>query len=163
MPQWALTTLNVLTFLAMAAGLLGSLIPFVPGPFIIWMAALIYGLLNGFGVLGGWMFGLITVFMIAGSLADNLLMGAGAKKSGASWLGLGLAFLAGIIGTLLLPPFGGLIAAPLAIYAYEVYRQGNHQAALGTLKGMITGWGLSFAVRFGIGLLMIFFWLIWAL
>lgn len=159
---WADSVINVLVFILMIAGLFGSLIPFVPGPLIIWLSALGYGVLQGFGTLGWWIFGFLTILMIVGSVADNLLMGAGAKQGGASWAAIGLGVVAGIAGTLLLPPLGGLIAAPLAIYAYEVYRKGSHADAVRAIGGMFTGWGLSFAVRFGIGLVMIVLWLVWA-
>lgn len=161
-PEWIDSIINILVFIFMAAGLFGSLIPFVPGPFIIWLSALGFGVLQGFGTLGWWIFGFMTVLMIVGSLADNVLMGAGAKQGGASWTALGLGLVAGIAGTLLLPPLGGLIAAPLAIYAYEVYRQGSHDDAVRAIGGMFTGWGLAFAARFGIGLVMIVLWLVWA-
>lgn len=161
-PDWADAIVNTLVFFLMAVGLFGSLLPFVPGLLIIWLSALGYGVLQGFGTLGWWIFAIMTVLMVVGSLADNLLMGAGAKQGGASWLALGLGVIAGIAGTLLLPPFGGLIAAPLAIYAYEVYRQGSHAAAVRAIGGMFTGWGLSFAARFGIGMVMVALWLVWA-
>jgi hypothetical protein len=161
-PEWTDAVINILVFFLMAAGLFGSLLPFVPGLLIIWLSALGYGVLQGFGTLGWWIFGFMTVLMVVGSLADNFLMGAGAKQGGASWLALGLGVIAGIAGTVLLPPFGGLIAAPLAIYAYEVYRQGSHTAAVRAIGGMFAGWGLSFAARFGIGLVMVALWLVWA-
>ena len=160
-PEWIDASARILAIVVMAAGLFGSLIPFVPGLFIIWLAGLGYGIVTGFGTLAWWMFGIMTVMMVVGSLADNILMGAGAKQGGASWLALGIGFLAGVAGTLLMPPFGGLITAPLAVYVYEVYRQGSHRGALNTIKGMLTGYGLSFAARFGVGLLMIACWLIW--
>jgi uncharacterized protein len=159
--NWLVSSLNILTFLVMAGGLFGSLIPFVPGPLIIWLAGLGYGIIAGFGSLGWWMFGLMTLFMVAGSLIDNLLMGVGAKQGGASWISIGVGLVAGVLGTLLLPPWGGLVAAPLAVYVYEVYRQGSHAGAIQAIKGMAAGWGVSFLARFGFGLLMMVCWLIW--
>ena len=162
MPEWITPAINILTFLVMAAGLFSTLIPLVPGILIIWLASLGYGVVSGFETLGWWMFGFITILMLAGTLIDNVLMGAGAKQGGASWLAISIGLLAGVIGTFVLPPFGGLLFAPLAVYSYEVYRQGSHKAAVRAIKGMAAGWGMSFAARFGIGLLMIFFWLVWA-
>ena len=67
----------------MAVGLL--VIPILPGLVIIWVSALGYGISAGFGVLGWVMFALITILMLAGSILDNLLMGAQAHKEGAPW------------------------------------------------------------------------------
>lgn len=161
-PQWVVTAVNALVFIVMAIGMFGSLIPFVPGPLIIWLSGLGYGVLMGFSTLGWWMFALMTILMLAGSLADNLFMGAGARRGGASWLAITIGLLGGVVGTLLLPPFGGLLAAPLAVYAFEVYRQGSHKGAVRAMRGMLTGWGLSFAARFLIGMVMILLWMVWA-
>lgn len=159
--EWIEASARVLTIIVMAAGLFGTLIPFVPGLFIIWLAALGYGIVAGFSTLAWWMFGIMTALMIIGSLADNIMMGAGAKQGGASWLALGIGFVAGAAGTIFFPPFGGLITAPLAVYVYEVYRQGSHQGAVQAIKGMLAGYGFAFAARFIVGLLMISCWLIW--
>jgi uncharacterized protein len=159
--EWIEASTRILAIIVMAAGLFGTLIPFVPGLFIIWLAALGYGIVTGFGTLAWWMFGIMTVLMVVGSLGDNILAGAGAKQGGASWMALGIGFMAGVAGTIFIPPFGGLITAPLAVYVYEVYRQGSHQAAVQAIKGMLAGYGISFAARFAVGLLMILCWLIW--
>jgi hypothetical protein len=107
------------------------------------------------------MFILITLLMIAGSLVDNVFMGAGARKGGASWLTIGVALFGAVVGTIAFPPFGGLIAAPLAVLILEFWRTKEIKKAGGALLGMATGWGLSFLARFGIGFLMMVFWWVW--
>ena len=81
----------------MLTGLFGLVIPVFPGMLILWLAALGYGAVSGFGTLGTWMFGLITLLALVGMVIDNVLMGAGARQGGASWtalaLGMGLALL----------------------------------------------------------------------
>lgn len=162
MPEWGSAALNIVTFLIMAVGLLGLIIPILPGLVLIWLAGLGFGLIAGFGTLGGWMFGIMTVLMLAGSLVDNLLMGVGARQGGASWMGIGLGLLAGIAGTLIFPPFGGLLTAPLAMFLYEVQRQGSVARVFQSLKGLAAGWGAGIVVRLLAGLVMIFLWLVWA-
>ncbi|GAB4530025.1 MAG: hypothetical protein Fur0018_17010 [Anaerolineales bacterium] len=146
----------------MVIGLFGLVIPIFPGIIVIWLAALAYGLVAGFGTLGGWMFVLITLLAIGGMLVDNVLMGAGAKKSGASWAGMGVALLGFLAGALIIPVVGGLLLGPLALFAFEYYRQRNRTQALATVKGLAAGWGLSFLARFGLGVLMIVLWAVWA-
>jgi uncharacterized protein YqgC (DUF456 family) len=104
---------------------------------------------------------LITMCMIAGVLADNVLMGAGARMGGASWLTIAVAIVAGIAGTIFFPPFGGFIAVPVAIFLLELLRNREIEDAWRATKGMALGWGLSFLVRFAIGLVMIALWLVW--
>lgn len=147
----------------MLMGLVLLIIPIFPGITVIWLAALLYGIVTGFDTLGIVMFVLITLGMIAGISADNILMGAGARRGGASWLTIGVALVAGIVGTILFPPIGGFIAIPIAIFLLELARIREWRGAWRATRGLALGWGLSFLVRFGIGLVMISAWLIWAL
>ena len=90
------------------------------------------------------------------------LMGAKAREKGADWGSIILALLAGVLGTMLLPPIGGLIAAPLVLYLMEFRRLGDAEEAKTVVKALLTGWGLAFVVRFGLGVVMVGLWGIWA-
>ena len=162
MPIWLETTINILTTLTMLFGLFGLIIPIFPGNVVMWLAALIYGLIFEFGKLGGVMFAIITVLMLVAVSADNLLMGAKAREKGADWGSIILALTAGIVGTMVLPPIGGIIAAPLVLYLTELQRLGDSDEAKRVVKALLTGWGLAFVVRFGIGVVMFSLWGIWA-
>ena len=163
MPDWLGAIIIVLTQLIITVGLVGLLVPVFPGITVIWLAVLGYGIVSGFGTFGVVIFILITLLMLAGTLVDNLLMGAGARKGGASWITIGVALLAGVIGTILFPPIGGLIAAPLAVFLIEYLRVREIRGAWYALRGLAAGWGLSFFVRFGIGILMMVLWWVWVL
>jgi uncharacterized protein YqgC (DUF456 family) len=154
--------LKGLTLTVMVIGLLGLVVPIMPGLVIIWVAALGYGLFAGFGTLGWVMFALITVLMIAGSVVDNILMGAKAHESGAPWWVVLVALLAGILGNFALPIIGGLVAALLALFLVEYARRKDAKEALKSMKGMLIGCGWAVVIRFIMGLFMIGFWLIWA-
>ncbi|MGB9674296.1 MAG: DUF456 domain-containing protein [Anaerolineales bacterium] len=142
-------------------GLLGLIIPIFPGLVVIWLGTLSYGIAKGFSTSGWIWFGVISLLMIVGSLVDNILMGAGARKGGASWWTIGIALMAGLIGTILLPPLGGIILAPLVVFALELWRQRGWREAGKALGGLAVGWGLTFFVRFGLGLLMMICWWVW--
>jgi uncharacterized protein len=161
MENWVNISIFGITMLVMLVGLIGLVIPIFPGIVVIWLAALGYGLLAGFNTVGIVFFVLITILMLVGVTIDNVLMGVGARRGGASWLSIGLALLAGIIGTLLVPPIGGLIAAPLTVFLVEYLRMGDWAKVVEAVRGLATGWGLSFLVRFGIGLLMFVLWGFW--
>jgi hypothetical protein len=163
MPAWLDTSIFWITLIIMAVGLLGLIVPIFPGITVIWMAALGYGVVTGFSTLAWVLFGVITVLLIIGVTIDNILMGAKARKAGAVWSSLALGWLAGILGTILLPPLGGIVAAPLVVLLVEYLRQRDFKKALASLRGLAIGWGASFVVRFFIGLAMIGIWLVWAL
>ena len=162
MPAWLITTINVITTLIMLVGLFGLIIPIFPGNVVMWVAALIYGLIFGFGRLGGILFAIITFLMLAAVLADNLLMGAKAREKGAAWTSILLALLAGVVGSFVFPPIGGIIAAPLVLFLMEFIRRGDSAEATKVLKALLVGWGLAFVVRFSLGVVMIILWGIWA-
>ncbi len=162
MPAWLITTINVLTTLTMLFGLFGMIIPIFPGNVVMWFAALIYGLIFGFGRFGGILFAVITLLMLTAVLADNFLMGAKAREKGAAWVSIILALVAGVVGTFVLPPIGGIIAAPLVLFLMEFQRLGDSAEATKVVKALLLGWGLAFVVRFGLGVVMIALWGIWA-
>jgi len=162
LPHWLITTINILTTLIMLFGLFGLIIPIFPGNVVMWVAALIYGLLFGFGRVGGILFAIITLLMLAAVLADNVLMGAKAREKGAAWSSILLALAAGVVGTFVFPPIGGILAAPLVLFLMEFHRLGNSEEATKVVKALLTGWGLAFVVRFGLGIVMIALWGIWA-
>lgn len=161
MPNWLETSLTILIGLVMLAGTIGLAVPIFPGLLIIWLASLGYGLLSGFNTTGIVIFILITILALGGSLVDNLLMAIGGHKGGASWKTILVALFFGILGTLLLPPFGGLIAAPLSILLLEYYRVRDWDKARQALIGMAAGWGLSVAARVLIGAVILILWGIW--
>ncbi len=148
--------------LFMLVGLFGLLIPVFPGLLIMWIASLGYGIASGFTITTGVIiFVIITFLAIFGSLVDNLMMGAGARKGGASWLTIVIALLAGVIGTLLFPPIGGIIAIPLAILLLEYIRIRDIKQAWLAFRGLATGWGLSYFVRLLIGGIILILWWVW--
>jgi uncharacterized protein YqgC (DUF456 family) len=155
----------VIEGIALTAMLVGLLVvPILPGLVIIWVAALGYGIAAGFGILGWVMFALITVFMIFGSVIDNVLMGTRAHKEGAPWWVVLVAMAAAILGSFLIPIpiIGGILAALLTLFVIEWIRRKDWRKALTSIKGMLIGWGWAFVIRFIIGVVMIGLWMIWA-
>ncbi len=163
MPTWLNLSVIGVTIFAMLVGLVGLVVPLFPGIVVIWLAALGYGVVAGFNTAGTIIFVVITILMLAGTTVDNVLMGVGARQGGASWLSLGAALVAGIAGTLLFPPIGGLIATPLAVLLVEFLRSGDWRKTWIAVRGLAVGWGLSFVVRLLIGIVMILLWGVWVL
>ncbi len=150
------------TLFVMLVGLFGLIIPLFPGMLVMWLAALGYGLVVGFKTLGIVIFVLITLLTVAGMFVDNVLMGIGARKGGASWSTLLVATVAGLAGTLLFPPLGGLVATPASVLLLEWWKARDLRKAFTAAGGLAAGWGLSFIARFGIGVVMILLWGAWA-
>ncbi len=152
-----------LTIFVMLVGLFGLAVPIFPGLVVIWLAALGYGVVAGFGTLGAILFTVITLLMVAGAVLDNVLMGAKAREAGASWESIAVGLLAGVVGTIVFPPIGGLIAAPLGILLMEYYKSKDADQAMRATRGLALGCGWAFVLRFGLGIVMIGLWAAWAL
>ncbi|RPI33512.1 MAG: DUF456 domain-containing protein [Chloroflexota bacterium] len=163
MEPWLDVSIFGVTMFVMLVGLLGLVIPIFPGIVVIWLAALGYGIAAGFDTLGIIVFVLLTLLMLFGTIVDNIMMGLGARKGGASWWSIGIGMAAGIAGTLIWPPVGGLIAAPLSVLLVEYIRVGDWPKVWTSVRGLVTGWGLSVAVKFVVGVVMVGLWLVWAL
>ncbi len=151
----------VILLAVMLFGLLGLIIPLLPGLVIIWVAALVYGIVDGFTWANGAVFALMTLICVVGSLIDNVIMGASAKQQGASWIAIAISMVLGIAGSFAFPPFGGLVAALLGIFAYEFYRLRDWRKALASTKGMALGCGWATIIRAAMGVVMIGMWLAW--
>jgi hypothetical protein len=164
MLEFGMAVLNALTLTIMLVGLLSLVIPGMPGLVIIWLAALAYVLITGFHAW--WVvviFVFLTLLMIVGNLADNVIMGASARGKGASWWAIGAAFLAGIIASFFLTPIGGLLVMLAGLFLVEVIRLKDWREALNSTGGMALGFGQAVLVRGAIGAVMIGLWLLWAM
>ncbi|MEN4011557.1 MAG: DUF456 domain-containing protein [Chloroflexota bacterium] len=144
-------------------GQLTLLTPILPGLWIQWAAALVYGLVGGFDLAGGILFGIITVLVIAGGFMDNIMMGASAKTSGASWHSIAAALVGGLIGSVILPPLGGLVLAMAGIFLVEYLRIRDPRKAWDSTRSLAIGCGWGVVLRFIFGLFVIGVWLLWAL
>src|SRR6185369_4906864 len=122
----AQVVLAALTFTIMVVGLAGVVIPVLPDVWLIWLAALGYGLLAGFsGWVGGIAMVLITLLTVVGVVLDLTLGHAAARRGGASWQAIAASILLGLAGLWFFPPFGSLVGALLGLFLVEYYRRGR--------------------------------------
>jgi uncharacterized protein YqgC (DUF456 family) len=125
----------LLLIAGMGMGLFGLIVPVFPGLTVIWALILVYGLIFGFGMLGGWVFALITILMVVGWFSDNLLMGGNAIQEGASWLSIFAAAVAGFVGSFFLTPLGGILAALLGLFLAEYIAPQGSDCGAASIQG----------------------------
>ena len=160
------TLLKVLTFLTLLTGLLGLVIPIFPGLIVMWIGTLVYAIIqssNGNMTWVGWLiFALITILMIAGNVVDNIIIAKHMRDKDVPWSSIILSFAAGIIVSLFFTPIAGVVASPVGLFLAEWRRVKDKQIAFDNTKAWLTGWGWSFLAVFGIGVVMILLWALWA-
>ena len=170
MPTWLQLALQValetLTLFVLLVGLLGLIVPVFPGLTIMWLGTLVYALIQSAAdKMTGWdwfLFALITMLMIAGNIADNLIIARKMRDKYVPWSSILFAFTASIIASIFFTPLIGLVAAPVGLFLAESRRLKDRDAAVESTKAYMIGWGWAFGVRFLMGSSMIGFWMLWA-
>ena len=167
--QMAANTLLGGTGLALLLlGLAGSVIPVLPGPFLIWLGALLWAWGDKFERVG-WptlaILLLLAVLAWASDLFLNLVIG---RRAGASWKSILGAIVGGILGGLLLSglfPFLGTILGALAgavagAYLVELRDKRDPAAARAAVRAYLASMALSALLEITIALTMagIFAW-----
>ncbi len=150
----------VITVLIMAAGFVGTLLPFLPGIPLIYAGYIFYGLVTGwqsYGVGAVIAWGLVVA---AVALLDFYAGSIGAKKYGASGYAVWGSIVGGIVGSLVagLP---GLIVGPFigATVGELVAGKGLREAVRsgwGTILGLIAGNFVKVTVA--VAMIGTFFW-----
>ena len=170
MPEWIPSllrfALDTFTLFVLLVGLFGLIMPVFPGLFIMWLGTLVYALIqNAADKMTGWdwfAFALITLLMIVGNIADNIIIARKMRDQYIPWSSILLAFAAGIVASIFFTPIIGLIAAPAGLFFAELRRLKNRDDAIKSTKAYMIGWGWAFGVRFIIGVAITGLWMLWA-
>ncbi len=145
----------------MLAGILGTVLPFFPGLPVVWVAALVYGLMAGFQ-MGGWVaFGIISVVFAAGMAAGFVLPHRRASAAGAPRSTMVVGLLVGIVGFFVVPVIGLPLGAAGGVMLAERSRLGDWAPAWASTKALIVGFGFGALAQLGAGLRMMLVWLLW--
>src|SRR5215210_6825749 len=92
--------LLVLTLIVMALGLLGSVLPGLPGVTLIFLSALVYAILTDFRTVGVAILVVLFIFAAIAFVADFAATTYGARRFGASNWGTVGGAVGGIVGAL---------------------------------------------------------------
>jgi hypothetical protein len=154
------TLILVLTLLGMLIGLIGIVLPIVPGTIVILVAALIYAFIEGFSAIGWPTLVVMGVLTLIATSADLWASSVGAKIGGASGWSIVLGLVGGLAGFLVFSLPGAIAGALLGVLMTEVILVGDWRQALKAGSGWLIGWILSTVVQLAIGLAMvaIFIW-----
>jgi uncharacterized protein len=150
-----------IALVVMALGLVGSVVPFIPGLPLIWVAALGYGVVEGFDSTGVIAMVLITVLMVGGIAIKYMLAHSSARKSGAPLTTIGFAAVLGFVGFFVIPVIGFIIGAVSGVLLAERRRLGDWPAAWASTKRVIVAFGVGAVLEITAGVLMIAVWIAW--
>jgi uncharacterized protein YqgC (DUF456 family) len=134
--------------LLMLPGLIGTLMPALPGIPLMFLIVLFFAIIDRFDHLSWSEIGWLSLITILSLIIDYAAGVVGAKLGGASKQSILSGFFALIIGTIMLPPFGGILGMFIVIAIMEYSRQKSQNKALkaagSSLLGALTGSAINF-------------------
>ncbi|NCF69563.1 MAG: DUF456 domain-containing protein [Anaerolineaceae bacterium] len=130
-------------------GMIGIVVPILPGMLLVWFTVLVYAWRTGFEIIGWPSLVLITLLALITGLSNIWLPLLGAQKTGAAKRALFLGVVGAIIGTFVipLPILGTVIGYALGVFLGEFMKQRDWRLALKASLGGVAGWGISTVVE----------------
>jgi uncharacterized protein YqgC (DUF456 family) len=150
--------LIILGFIVLIAGLVGCVLPILPGPPLAYLALILLSIARG------WETFTPTVLIVLGAAAatvtvmDYLMPLITSKWKGASKAGIWGSIVGMIVGMVFFPPFGVIIGtfagAVLGELLFSNRPEGALKAGWGVFLGTMLGFGLKLAVS---GVIAVYF------
>lgn len=149
----------VLIGLVMAIGLVGVVVPVIPGLLLVAAAGLGWAILADGA--GPWIvFGVMAAVLAVGTVAKYVLPSRTLRQAGAPASTLVLGAVGGIVGFFVIPVIGLLVGAVAGIYLGEARRLSDSRAAgrstLATLKAI----GIGLLIELLAGVLAVAIWFV---
>ena len=171
-------------YLLIVLGVVGAMVPVLPGPPFIWLGVLVWAWADDFARIGWPTLLFLALLTVIAWGADLALSFISSRRSGAGWRSIGVSILGGLVGAILLssiPVVGTFVGAAVgsisALWLMEYRRaqrsssandgnrvktgaRSHRQAATQSVKGYVSGFLLAMAVEFAISVAMlsIFVW-----
>lgn len=158
-----LIIIKLLFALVLFVGVLGAILPVLPGAPLSLVALVICKFL-GYTELSWWVLGLFGGFTVLGILLDYLIPIVTTKKMGGTKYGI-IGLIIGFLVGLIFSPFGffSLILGPFlgALIGELLYDHKNHQRAFKSALGSIIGYILTSGYGLVLTLAMFFVYVIY--
>ncbi len=148
------TALIILASILLLAGIIGNLLPILPGTPLSFASLLILQYTSGgeaFSLAALVVFGVLTLCSLA---FDFVLPMITAKRFGASGYGLWGSFIGMILGLILFPPLGALLGLVAGAVGGELLAGKRSEDALKAGAATVAGNAASVVLRLGLSLTM---------
>ena len=142
-----MTGVEVLVAVSIAVGLVGVVVPLLPGALLVWLAIVVWGITVGTAT--GWaVVGVATAVIAAGQVVKYTIPGKRLSAAGVPGRSLAIGGLMAIVGFFVVPVVGllvGFFVVPvvgvfigfvLGVYASEVQRVGTRAAWPSTMAAL---------------------------
>jgi uncharacterized protein YqgC (DUF456 family) len=151
----------------MLIGLVGVILPVLPGLILVWIGILAYALVENFASIDPLTFAALTLLALVGISADIWMSQLGARLGGANWRSQLIGLAGGIVGAVIFLFFGGisvglgaLIGSVAGVFLGEYWRYQDWHKAFRSGGGWLLGWLASVVFQLIIGgtMIAVFVW-----
>lgn len=149
----------ILVAVAIAVGLVGILVPLLPGTLLVWAAIAVWAFVVG--TTAAWVvLGVVTGILGAGILVKYLWPARRMKAADVSGRTLAAGAVLGVIGFFVIPVAGLLIGFVLGVYLAEFAQRRDQRRAWASTVHAIKGVALSVGVELTAALLATAAWVV---
>jgi uncharacterized protein len=151
---------QTLVGVVMALGIVGILLPVLPGLLLIWAAGLWWTIADGGGATRWTVLAVLTALLVVGTVVKYVLPARSAAARGAPVSTLVVGALAAIVGFFVIPVVGLLVGGVLGIYLAEYARLRDPGRAWTSTRAALVAIGIGVLIELTAGVLMFGVWLL---
>ena len=145
----------IVSFIFLIIGLIGAVIPVIPGPFISFVAVVLLYATSDLNITTK-MVWILGFFMLISTIGDYVLQILGVKKLGGGKKAIRGTIIGTVIG-LFLPPFGIIIGAFIGAFIGAKSESDNFSQALKIAFGAFIGFVLGTFVKLAYSIYVIYY------
>jgi uncharacterized protein len=132
--------------LAIATGIVGVVVPVLPGALLSWAAIAVWALVVG-GATAWAVLGVATLAIGGAQIVKVLVPGRRLRDAGVPRQSIVAGLVLAVAGFFLIPVVGFFIGFPLGVYLEERRRLGQHPAAWYSTREALHAMGLSILIE----------------
>jgi uncharacterized protein YqgC (DUF456 family) len=132
--------------LAIATGIVGIVVPVLPGALLAWAAIAVWAIAVG-GVTAWAVLGVATLVIGGAQVVKVLVPGRRLRDAGVPRRSIVAGLVLAVAGFFLVPVVGFFIGFPLGVYLEERRRLGGHAAAWDSTRHALRAMGLSILIE----------------
>lgn len=151
---------QVLVGLVMVVGIVGILLPVLPGLLLIWAAGLWWTIADGGGPARWTVLAVMTGLLAVGTVAKYVLPARSAAARGAPLGTLAIGAVGAVIGFFVIPVVGVIVGGVLGIYLAEYARLREPGPAWDSTRAALVAIGIGLLIELTAGVLMFGTWLL---
>jgi uncharacterized protein len=154
------TVVTILCGLAILVGVAGTIIPVLPGSFLIGLSLLVWALWGGAGTTGWVVFAVGMVFVVAGMAASTVLTGRKLKQHSIPGRSVVAGLVLGVVGMFIIPVVGLFVGFAAGLLLSELHRTRVFRTAVASSWAALKATGLGMIAEFGLACLAASTWVI---